>query len=98
MASVRIFAGTVMRPSSTTFSKAMTVLNVVSESDPVITRLFPSNTKRKLSKIGSVLFAAIAFETINKSCVRSVLDTVNFISFSINFSIFPTHKINNYLQ
>jgi hypothetical protein len=36
-----------------------TVLRVVSESDAVTVKVLPSNTKRKLSKIGSELLEPI---------------------------------------
>ena len=74
-------AGAAISPPEDTSSIFITVFNMVSESEAVTIRLFPSRTNRKFSRIGREFFAAITLETEYRPCKRSVLDTVNFILF-----------------
>jgi hypothetical protein len=66
---------------------AITVFRVLSPSDPVMVSEFSSKVRRKLSKTGSELLDAITFWTCNSPCNKSVLDTINFIIFCLNFKI-----------
>ena len=54
------------------------VFRTVSESDAVTSNVSPFNSKRKLSKMGDVVFV-ITLRPAQRPCKSSELDTVKFI-------------------
>ena len=77
--SIICFAGTAILPSSTVLSTSTCVLRVSSESEAVISSMFPLRSKRKFSRIGSGDFAGIAFATAITPLSSSELEMISFI-------------------
>ena len=95
--SVSSFAGTAVAPSCDTCAMAIVVLSVVSPSEAVTVRVFPSSWKRKFSRMELVGLGTMTLETDISPLRSSELDTANFIFgiiFIISYNLGLKYKYN----